>query len=77
MEPLGSYDDVSKILGMSRSTLYGMTSMGRLHRGVYVGHGKFNMEKLRKHIDDCTLFVTAQPRRIARAVAYNYMETTK
>lgn len=77
MEPLGDYSTVAKILGMSRSTLYSLTSMGRLHKGVYVGHGKFNMEKLRKHIDDCTLFVTAQPRRAARAVVYNYLKATK
>jgi hypothetical protein len=53
---LGSFDDVAVVLQRSKQTVYGMTSSKRFPEGVYLGHGRFNLIKLQKHIDDGTLF---------------------
>ena len=70
MMPLGTYDDVSKLLSLSIRTLYRMVYSDELPAGIYLGRGRFNMDKIIKHIDDGTLFRPApKTRKFAHSAA--------
>jgi hypothetical protein len=56
MVPLGTYDSVSKFIGISKHTLYGYVSTSVLPPKIYLGRGRFNMELIEKHVRDNTLF---------------------
>lgn len=76
MKPLGSYEEVATLLNLSRQTVYGMTSTKKFPLNVYLGHGRFNMDKLEQHIEAGTLFRPAQwsPRE---QKAINYKDQIK
>jgi hypothetical protein len=56
LRPLGSYADAAAALGMKVSSLYQLTSRGALPRNVYIGHGRWNLDKLEAHIGQGTIF---------------------
>lgn len=63
---IGTYTDVSILLKLSKSTIYRMTSNHQLPKGVYLGHGRFNLHKLHEHIEAGTLFQNSQKNAIQK-----------
>lgn len=60
MTPLGTYDEVATLLRLSRRTVYQMTYQKRFPAGVYLGKGRFNMDKLEKHLLEGSLYQQAE-----------------
>lgn len=60
MTPLGRYQDVATLLNVSLRTLYGYINAKALPSDCYVGHGRFNMTALERHIQNNTLFQKRQ-----------------
>ena len=46
---IGTYIEVAFLLKMSTKTIYAYKS--RFPRGVYLGHGRFNISRLKNHIE--------------------------
>lgn len=51
MPEIGTYSEVSAYLKYSRKTLYKLVCKGEFKRGIYLGGGRFNLNKLRKCIE--------------------------
>lgn len=49
-------DEVAIILGVKRQTVYKWVSEGRFDKRTYLGHGRWNYQKLVKMIEDGALF---------------------
>jgi len=52
MPAIGTYNEVAAYLRLKRSTIYKMTHRGAFKPGIYIGQGRFNMDRLRKCIDE-------------------------
>lgn len=48
---LGGYEDMKRLTGRSRATLYKWVWRKRLRPGVYVGNGLFNLYRVKELFD--------------------------
>jgi hypothetical protein len=62
---IGTYDDMMKFLKLEKSTLYKMVCHHKLPDGVYLNHGRFNLTKLKRHIEDHGTFCRLKPKKAA------------
>jgi hypothetical protein len=56
MRPLGKYVDVAKVFQVSKDTIYKWVYLDKFPKNVYVGAGRFNMDKMEYHIEHGTIF---------------------
>lgn len=63
---IGTYSEVAAYLRYSRKTLYKLVCNKEFKKGVYLGGGRFNMDKLRKCIEmEGTFLVNRFPKKKA------------
>ena len=64
-------DDVATILGVAKQTVYKWVYEGKFDKRTYLGHGRWNYQRIVKHIEEGTLFDNrkAKKRRILQGLA--------
>ena len=61
---LGTYTDIAAFLRLSRKTVYKMVCHKDFKKGIYLGRGRFNMDKLRAYIEQDGRYLNERCARI-------------
>ncbi len=61
---IGTYEDVASCLKLSRKTVYKTVCLKEFKKGIYLGRGRFNMEKLKKCIENEGTYLNDRDKRI-------------
>ena len=61
---IGTYEDMAACLKLSRKTVYKMVCHGDFKRGIYLGRGRFNIDRLKTCIEKEGTYLNERKPRI-------------